>query len=238
MKKIFCKRNPMHKSTYLTFLFFVLASATFGQVAKKKNYFPLWTYHQKNINIHGISVGIGSIRGEPRYTNTNGMKLEIIGAGLVVPLMPESPVADDDSSFEFLSKEPVSEKINGITLSAGGTVCDCITNGISLGMVGQINYQVNGISGSFFGVFSQVSNGIHAAGMFNQTYYLNGVQVALMNAAGKSKGIQLGGGNIAHQTSGLQIGIYNKTEKLRGIQIGIWNKNEKRSWPLVNWNFK
>jgi hypothetical protein len=43
---------------------------------------------------------------------------------------------------------------------------------------------------------------------------------------------------MSRKTSGIQIGIYNKTLKLRGFQFGLWNVNERRSFPLINWNFK
>lgn len=68
-----------------TLLFLILTISSYGQVDKRKNYFPIWTYHQKNINIHGISLGIGTVRAEPRYTNTNGIKIELIGSGIAIP---------------------------------------------------------------------------------------------------------------------------------------------------------
>ena len=190
-------------------MFLLLTINSYGQVEKRKNYFPIWSFHQKNINIHGISIGIGTVRTGPRYTNTNGIKIEIIGAGIAIPLIPQSPVAKDDSSFIALSKEPISERINGISLSATGTACDCITNGINIGFIGNINYQVNGLTASLLMNFAQKHNGLQFA-MFNEAYYM----------------------------TGLQIGLFNKSDKSRGIQIGLWNINQKRKLPLINWNFK
>jgi hypothetical protein len=151
---------------------------------------------------------LGSVRGKPKHTNTNGFKLEIIGAGIAVPLIPHSPVVDNDSSFQQIKKDTISERINGISLSASGTVCDCIINGISTGLIGQIVYNVNGISGAFFN-FTQIHNGIQI-GLTNETYKM----------------------------TGLQIGLVNSSKKTRGIQIGFWNVNERRKFPLINWNFR
>jgi hypothetical protein len=202
-------QNELQETTMknlLPILLLLISLTTFGQ--KKKNYFPVWTYHQRNINIHGVSVGAYSIRDKPRNTNTNGIKLELIGIGFFIPLIPQSPVAQTDSSFIQFQNEPISERINGISLSATGTACDCIINGITAGLVGQIQYKVNGISAAILMNFTQIHNGIQG-GLFNETYKM----------------------------SGLQIGGFNKSHKTKGIQIGLWNINEKRKLPIFNWNF-
>ena len=68
------------KIVFIVITFFnLLPICTFGQTNKKKNYLPIWTYHQKKINIHGLSFGLGTWSGDPRYTNTNGIKFELIG---------------------------------------------------------------------------------------------------------------------------------------------------------------
>lgn len=200
----------------------LLKAPASGQVNDRKNYFPIWTYHQRNINIHGVSIGLGTSMAEPRFTNTNGIKIELIGLGFLIGLIPQSPVAVNDSLFIALLDEPISENINGLNLSATGTFCNCITNGVHLGSVGSYNYQVNGINGTIFMNLTQIINGFQFS-VYNESFFLNGVQVGLIN---KSK-----------HTSGLQIGIYNKSKSLKGFQFGIWNINEKRKLPLINWNF-
>ena len=187
------------------------------------NYLPIWTFHQDSINIHGISIGLWSVNGEPRHTNTNGIKLELIGVGILIPLIPRSPIVETDSAFIKLKQEPLSERINGLNLSASGSACHCLTNGVTAGFVGQIHYQVNGISASLFMNFTQKHNGIMTA-MFNYAYYMNGLQVGL--------------GNNGFRTKGVQIGLFNKSEKFKGIQIGLWNVNHRRKLPIINWNFK
>ncbi|MCB9335358.1 MAG: hypothetical protein H6586_04365 [Flavobacteriales bacterium] len=206
------------KNWIILFLFTLSHYSIYGQ----KNYFPTWTYHQKNINIHGISVGIATISNDSSNTNTNGIKIELIGLGILVPLVPRSPVINNDSMY-INHKEFLSEKINGLSLSTSRTVCDCITNGISMGMIGQINFHVNGFSASLHMNFTQKSNGI---------------QMSLMNESHYLKGIQLGGTNMSTKTKGLQIGLLNSSKELRGLQIGIWNVNQKRKLPIINWNFK
>ncbi len=228
----------MKKTTLiLAFLFTALTTFTFGQVVKKKNYFPLWTYHQKNVNIHGVSIGLGTFGSVPMHTNTNGIKIEIIGAGIGIPLIPESSVSRDGSASFTLSKKTPSETINGISLSVFGTICDCKTNGINVGLIGNDNYQINGINGSVFMNFTQIHNGLQFS-LFNESYLLNGIQIGLFNYGAKTKGLQIGAGNSSIETKGLQIGIYNKSEKLKGFQFGIWNVNQKRKLPLINWSFK
>jgi hypothetical protein len=65
-----------------------------------------------------------------------------------------------------------------------------------------------------------------------------GVQIAgIINESYKMNGLQIGGQNYSYYTKGLQIGVYNNSEHLRGFQFGLWNVNEKRSLPIVNWYF-
>jgi len=199
----------------------------YGQVFKRKNYFPVWTFHQDSINIHGISLGLWSINSEPRYTNTNGIKLELIGIGIIIPLIPRSPIVETDSEFINLKQEPLSERINGLYLSTSGPVCHCITNGLTAGLIGQIHFQVNGISVTMYENFVQKHNGIMIA-MFNDAYYMNGLQIGLGNNAYKTKGVQIGLiGNNAKEMKGLQIGLFNKSEKFEGIQIGLLEYKSK-----------
>ena len=215
-----------------------LTVCSYGQSVKRKNYFPIWTFHQDSINIHGLSIGLWSFNSEPRYTNTNGIKLEIIGIGIGIPLIPRSPIVETDSAFIKLKQEPLSERINGLNLSASGSACHCLTNGLTAGFIGQIHFQVNGISASLFMNFTQKHNGFMTA-MFNDAYYMNGLQVGLGNNGYKTKGVQIGLiGNNAKEMKGLQIGLFNKSEKFKGLQIGLWNVNQKRKLPLINWNFK
>jgi hypothetical protein len=113
-------------------LFFVTTVHAICSYGQNANRFPVWTYHEKNVNIHGISVGLASTIISERNTNTNGIKLELIGLGVFSPLIPGFPNFENGSS----------ERINGLSLSASGTVCDCLTNGLSVGAIGQINNQV------------------------------------------------------------------------------------------------
>lgn len=206
----------------LTFMLFILSVSVHGQL--QNNVFPIWTYHRKNINIHGISLGLASVFNEPKLTNTNGIKLELIGVGILIPLIPQSPIAQNDSAFAELMKDPVSERINGLNLSLSGTACDCVTNGVSAGFVGQITRKVNGFSASVFMNFAQVNNGVQSAFFFNESY--------------KLRGLQLGISNHAHYAKGFQVGLFNSSRKLKGIQLGLWNVNDKRKMPFINWNFK
>lgn len=211
-------KDSTHK--YLRFLaLFLLLIVEIGVVSAikpdssivqtRKTYFPIWTFQQRNINVYGLSVGLWSGGVKPRFTNTNGVKLELIGVGLFTPIIPYSPVAQSDSAFEIAKKGKISERINGVSISSTGTACDCVVNGVSAGLVGQIQYNVNGISASGYLNFAQIHNGIQIAFM-NETYKLGG----------------------------FQIGIFNKSHRTKGIQIGLWNVNEKRAFPFFNWNFK
>lgn len=100
------------------------------------------------------------------------------------------------------------EVINGINISGSGIGGDYVINGISVGFVGHLTRQVNGISASVIN-FSQIHNGIQIA-VYNECYKMHGIQ----------------------------IGLENHSKHTRGIQLGFWNVNERRKLPLINWNFR
>lgn len=212
------------KQLLLLLLVVVASIPSFGQKVQTQHRLPIWSHHQKNQRIHGVSIGLWSGFKEPMNTNTNGIKLELIGAGIVLPLAPRSPIDTNENAYIARISEPLSERINGLNLSASGSLCDCQTNGISLGMIGQYNRTVNGISASMIMNFSQNHNGIMAGGYISDAYKMNGIQLSLFV-------------NHSKVTRGIQIALFNKSENLKGIQIGLWNVNQKRKMPIINWSF-
>lgn len=199
-----------------------------AQIPKRTIHFPAGIFHKKNSTINGLGVGLYSGIDEGpkdiqfRNVHINGIKLEAIGLGILVPMMPYSPVADDEAEYQANMAEPLSEKVNGLNLSPAGTASDCFINGISAGLIGQVGRQVNGISATVVMNFAQKHNGIQAA-MFNDSYVMNGLQVGLSNRSGRARG--------------LQIGLVNHSTNFKGIQLGLWNTNQKRKLPIFNWNF-
>lgn len=211
-------------------LFTLLIGSTFAvkaQSENRKTRFPAGIFHQKDQTINGFSLGLytgmNDFAGENRNVHTNGIRLEAVGLGLFVPLIPSSPISENENAYKSAMSAPVSERINGLNLSPAGTVCDCLTNGISAGFIGQISQQVNGVSGSIMINLAEKHNGVQLA-MFNESYAMNGIQIGL--------------GNTGYRARGLQIGLVNHSTNLKGMQIGLWNVNQKRKLPILNWNFK
>ncbi|MFB6455821.1 LA_2272 family surface repeat-containing protein [Chitinophaga sp. Hz27] len=176
---------------------------------KQRVYFPAWTFQQNNTTIYGLSVGLWNFADGPKRTNSNGLRLSLVGEGILVPFVPSDPIIDSDSELIVIKNDTAIETVNGINISGTGIAGDYIINGISLGFVGHLTTKTNGISIAAFN-FTQIHNGLQLAIFMNQCY----------------------------QMRGIQIGITNKSKKTRGIQIGLWNCNERRKLPLINWNFR
>jgi hypothetical protein len=215
------------KNLKATVLIIMVSISAYAQQPVRTNRFPAGTFHQKNLNINGISVGLytgfGDFGDSVANVHTNGMRLEAVGMGILSPLLPKSPISEDDRQFNALMATPASEQINGFNLSPAGTMCDCITNGVSAGAIGQYNRQVNGLSASIVINLAEKHNGVQLA-MFNESFAMNGLQIGVSNYAQRSRGIQ--------------IGLFNQSKNLKGIQLGLWNKNQRRKLPILNWNFK
>ncbi|OJJ13883.1 hypothetical protein BKI52_45225 [marine bacterium AO1-C] len=203
---------------------------------QQKSRFLGGVYHNKNLNIYGLSLGLYSVDDEQRSTNTFGFKLEVPGLGIFLPLGPLSMVAKDSVAFLKKMTKPVSENIYGLSISATGTLCDCKTNGMAIGGIAQYNRQVNGFSLSLFMNNAQKHNGAQFS-MTNNSFVLNGSQLGYINKAHQLRGAQFGLVNVSINTIGLQVGVVNYSKKLKGIQIGLWNINAKRQLPFINWDF-
>ncbi|MES2765304.1 MAG: hypothetical protein V4642_05520 [Bacteroidota bacterium] len=222
-------------------LILLSVSSAFSQIdstiKENPNIFPIWTFHDDSVNIHGFSIGISTLKSDIN-THTNGIKIELIGAGLFYPLFPSHPTALDESSFQTIKAGPIAQRINGLNLSMSGTWCHCITNGLLIGAVSQYNFQVNGISGSFITNISQIHNGIQISAI-NRSFIMNGVQIGFAgNNVHIANGIQIG--VMVNSTvimRGVQVGFLNFADDLKGIQIGVWNVNQDRSFPFFNWSF-
>lgn len=92
----------------LLFTLLLLTSISFGQNIERKNRYLVWTYHQKNINTNGISLGLGSFN-ESMNSYTNGLKIELIGMGILLPLIPKSPIPNSEIEYDKLMTNPISE---------------------------------------------------------------------------------------------------------------------------------
>jgi hypothetical protein len=216
-------------------LTFVLTSA----LGQSKVRLPLWTFNTKNTKVYGLGVGYTTTE---RIENVKitGIRLELVGLGMFLPLIPEAPIAENDSLHSQYLKRPYAETINGINLSPIGTGCDCKINGLNIYGAGSMTEQVNGISTGLFMNVTERQNGVQGSIGFNITYELNGAQIALIGNSnrGRVRGAQISAQNETRELKGLQIGLVNKTSKIKGIQLGLWNVNDKRKRPLINWNFR
>lgn len=233
------------KIIYSTVLIFIFS--VFKLSAENTDYYPIWTYHQDSVNIHGISIGLITTP-DQKATYTNGIKIELIGLGILAPLAPKGLFSESDSEHVESAKKIINQNINGLSLSLSGTVNRGVTNGICAGGVGIGNYQINGISGAFLMNQAEISNGVQfaiftsaykanglQAGIFMGSYYTRGVILGGLTFSKDLKGIQIGFYNNSLVCKGLQIGLYNNCENLNGLQIGLWNVNQNRSTPFVNW---
>jgi len=246
----------------------------FNLTAKSQNYntktkYLLGTFHTKNTTIQGVSVGlIPNLNDKERFVKTNGLRLEIPGLGLLMPIGNGTAVTNINSANEPFNAKKIEfdEIVNGLNISSG-TIGDIKFNGITLGLIGQYGKLSNGISASLVMNAMDKTNGIQITGLLNENIYTNGIQIAGANTSVIMSGIQIGCNNYVRQESiglqigclnnaekiigiqaslenkskkiiGIQIGGINKSTNLKGIQIGLWNKNQKTSLPFINWNFK
>lgn len=217
----------MDKLTLITSLLVTLLIN--GQETKRKFRPLLWTQHELNTDVAGVSIGFypEDLRSDNHLNKTFGVRIEAFPLSFLYFLAPRVPEIPE-----------VSHKIYGINISTG------TFEGLDIHGISAIGFMNN----------IQNMNGISVAGLSNSIENANGIIIGLGgNGVQKGYGIMVAGpyGNFlddfkriqisfeneSNHFTGIQIGLCNKTNSSKGIQLGLWNKNEKRSFPIVNWNF-
>lgn len=217
------------------FSFLIIYQDTTAQNLKEKSgvrYIPAY-----NTKVNGIAGGL-TINGlrQPNdstvSTIVNALSIELLGLGLLLPIVPSSPIYTDADSLynselfvDSVVKSYNSPRyiINGLLLSPGGVAgYDVEVNGANISGINTLTSKVNGISTSIMFHISGIVNGVAIGGIANSAIQIKGLQISIFNEAIK--------------VQGLQIGLFNSTKFLKGVQIGLWNKNSRRRLPIINWN--
>ncbi len=217
----------------LTYLLF--SGSNKPAIGQNKFRAPVWTFHDNNTTIAGLSLGLTS-NDKKKNVTTYGVHFELLGYGPVGVFMPYSPFRDSFVHATYL-KKPAFEKIYGIHISPIGTGSFIEVNGISINGTSYVSKRTNGISIS--GIFNNtgISNGLQFAVFNNNAFIANGVQITMVHneVLVQSTGLQISFVNSSAYHRGLQIGLYNHADKLKGLQIGVWNENGRRKFPIFNW---
>lgn len=189
--------------------------------AQNKIRLPIWTYHSDSTTILGLSVGFTPVR-LGTNTVTVGVKCDFSPIGLLMPLIPQSPLSQSQIEHDTLPSTDSLESVYGITASIGSA--SGIVNGLNFNGLGGITRKLRGVSASFHANYDEDMIGFQVAFLANQAF--------------DAKGIQVGAGNCVFGTlRGVQIGIYNRAERGTFLQLGLMNRAGKRHLPLINMNF-
>lgn len=219
---------------------------TFAQterVEERKFRFPVWITHSKNTDIVGLSLGAFPTDYNNdllHVTRTFGVRLEAFPLSPFYFLAPRSPLSNSEDAYNFVMKKSATQQVYGLNLSTG-TFETIDAYGISITGFMHYSRKNNGLSLAGLTNSIERANGLIIACGGNTTFKGNGIMVSTVwgNGSNYFNGIQISAENyIFKKGRGMQIGVFNKAENFRGIQLGIWNKNDKRSFPIINWQFK
>lgn len=170
--------------------------------------------------INGVAIGpLESLVLKKCNQTVNGITLNLIGVGILMPLIPYDP--NDDNFDKLKSDTAVFKGIDDEIKNSSHAEKSDTHNGIVLSLAGAVTGKVNGIYASGFCAMTGEVKGLVMAPFMNISFHV--------------KGVSIGGFNSVAKMKGLQIGIINKAANLKGLQIGIWNRTRKRKMPLFNW---
>ncbi len=198
-------------------LFSSSLSAQEQSTESKKSKYIFAFLPSKAHNMYGLAlgpVGSESLCAYPYQKTSSGLNIQIPGQGLLLSFTAFNP------PFKTYYKNPQA-------------FADTIDHSK------QLRSSHNGLVISVFGTTTHRINGISLSPWISGGKIMNGLSVNLLwNLYHETKGVSIACYNSNLKTKGIQIGLVNKTIKLKGFQFGLWNKNEKRSFPLINWNFR
>jgi hypothetical protein len=221
-----------------------------------KSRFPIWTFHEKDVNIYGLSLGAFTTLHSKLNTNTYGIRVEAPGFGFLFILFP--------ANFN-LNQKVISERVYGINFSPTGSFGSNLVFGINLNGIIGYTYETIGISTSLLANLTGTINGLQISLIGNHAYIVNGLQIGLIgntseitnglqigmfNNGGRMSGLQLGivnlGKSSTYQTSlrrqqsensnGLQFGLVNIGGKMNGLQLGLVNISKSSTFQIGLWN--
>lgn len=223
----------MNKHVLISLLW--ISGSVFSQTPEVKIISWLPSLNTK-VNGFGCGLTILSLKEDSLKPTTiiNGVGLELIGLGIILPIAPSSPIYTEPdslyhirSTYDSIVNTYNSPKyvLNGLAVSPGGIAgYDIEVNGLNLSGINTLTSKVRG-----------VSTGI----MFNFSGVINGVSISIIgNEALEISGVQIGAVTSSSQVKGIQIGLFNRTERLHGFQLGLWNRVGKRAFPFLNWRFR
>lgn len=223
------------KRSLLFILSLILIKPGFTQDLKKVSgvyYLPAY-----KTEINGLAAGliINSMKEshEPEMvTILSGVGIELIGLGIILPIVPSSPIyIEPDSLYQSESfVDSIITRYNNPGYIVNGAI-------FSPGGIAGHNIEVNGLNLSGINTLTSKMNGFSTSVLFNISGVVNGVSLSVIgNNTIQLKGLQVGVFNTAIKVNGVQIGLFNSTRFLKGVQIGLWNKSNRRQMPIFNWN--
>lgn len=219
----------------LTFLVSSLSYASFGQLDCSDSLKYRRVYMKRTHNVigltpskarvtNGLALGLlfplvyceymDSVRINGVYANVSPFTAMMGAMGLLMlPFNNNGGVVYSDSIREQIKMN--SKKI----------LVKHRLNGMSVGFVemGE-NFSVQGIQVTAMAHGMEVLNGVSITGLLGHYKSFKGVMISgLVNGVDEGKG--------------LQLGLINIAGKMNGVQIGLWNKIGKRGLPFININF-
>src|SRR5260221_5738752 len=93
----------------LTTVLILSLSSSYGQ---SKTRLPLWTFNTTDTKVYGLSVGY-TTTDKIQNVNSNGLKFELIGWGILLPLIASTPLPERNSAHNPSFQVPYPEKLNG-----------------------------------------------------------------------------------------------------------------------------
>ncbi|ATL43896.1 hypothetical protein OZ664_13935 [Elizabethkingia sp. HX WHF] len=219
----------MKTKLFLLLLFY--ASMVFGQSKDSTRIIAITPLSKKIQKVNGLAIGVGMddvFSPISKKKTVNGLNIDANPLGIIIWMFYDpSKVNNSNDILQY----------NGLNISAAGFLRDHSHNGLNISLYNYGN-KMNGVSLAGLWNVVEEENGLFIGGLGNYAERGSGVIISASNGVKEFKGVQIGLINNSDNMKGLQIGLYNKNKSGKNFQIGLWNRNERRSFPIINWNFK
>lgn len=153
----------------------------------------------------------------------------------IVPILEWPSQGCDVWLFRFNLLAGNHRTVKGLDLGVLGNRVDGESAGLQLaGIWNDCGASIGSLGVAVAANYSEYSwDGVQVACVNWTEGEMNGIQLGVVNMAGRDLGLQVGLCNFSGKSIGIQLGVINVSEALSGVQVGLINVNTASSVPVL-----
>ena len=153
----------------------------------------------------------------------------------IIPVLEWPSAGCDVYIFRFNLLVGCHRTVKGVDIGLLGNRIDGETVGLQLsGIWNDCGASMGSVGVASLANYSEYGwDGLQLACVNWSEGRMNGIQLGVVNMAGRDVGLQVGVCNMSGKSIGMQLGVVNVSEALSGLQLGLININIDSTVPVL-----